>query len=80
MASLAIIVGLIFLTVILSGPTVYLLSKIKILPRIIIQFLSILIFALGLWWIMIVVTPIRWLGLIPIYFGWLANKNSRSGA
>jgi hypothetical protein len=74
MASLAIIVSIIFLFMILIGPSVLLLDKLKILPKIIIQFLSVICTVCGLWWIFTLVTPIRWLGLFPIYCAYLATK------
>lgn len=80
MASLALIVAFIFLGMIFFGPLVLLLNKINILPRIIIQLLSIICIVYGLWWILILVTPIRWLGLFPIYCGWLAIKTKDGGA
>lgn len=80
MASLALIVGLIFLVVLLSGPTIFIISKYRLLPRIIVQILAIIIIGLGLWWTTIVVTPIRLLGLLTAYLGWRAIKNSRSEA
>lgn len=78
MASLALIVGLIFLTVILSGPMVFLLSKYKILPRFIIQILSVGVIFLGLWWMFIVVTPIRFLGLFTAYLGCISFRGKHS--
>lgn len=80
MASLAVIVGLIFLIVFLSGPTIFLISKYHLLPRIIVKILAIFTICLGLWWTTIVVTPIRLIGLLTAYFGWRAIKNSRSDA
>jgi hypothetical protein len=73
-ASLAIIVSIIFLTMMLFGPLVLLLSKINILPTIIIQLLSVVCILYGFWWIITLVTPIRWLGLLPIYCAYLATK------
>lgn len=75
MASLALIVGLIFLVVLLSGPTIFFISKYHLLPRIIVQILAIATICLGLWWTTIVVTPIRLLGLLTAYLGWRAIKN-----
>jgi len=75
MASLALVVTLIFLGMVFFGPIVLLLSKINILPHILIQFLSILCVIYGLWWIITLVTPIRWLGLLPIYCAYLAIKS-----
>jgi len=80
MASLALIVGLIFLVVLLSGPTIFLISKYGLLPKTIIQILAIVTICLGLWWTTIVVTPIRLLGLLTAYLGWRAIKNSISEA
>jgi hypothetical protein len=74
MASLALLVAFIFLGMIFCGPLVLLLNRVNILPRIIIQLLSTICIIYGFWWIITLVTPIRWLGLLPIYCGWLAIK------
>lgn len=74
MASLAIIVGIIFLVVLLSGPIIYLISKYHLLPKIIIQILAIITICVGLWWTAIIVTPIRFLGLFTSYLAWKAIK------
>ncbi len=37
--------------------------------------LSVFFAIYGLWWILTLVTPIRWLGLLPIYCAYLATKS-----
>lgn len=78
MASLALLVSILLFGVLLSGPIVYCLSKIKIIPHIIIFLLSIITIMIGLWWLFIVPTPIRFIGLFSAYLGWLAIQNSRN--
>lgn len=77
MASLALYVVIIFLCVIICGPLSYFLSKINIIPDLIIDFLSCISIVIGLWWLIVIPTFIRFVGLIGIYFGWLAIQNSR---
>lgn len=77
MASLAIIVCVIFLVVLLSGPIVFILSKFTLFPKTIIQLLSMITIIVGLWWFMIMVTPVRFIGILSAYFGWRAIQNSR---
>lgn len=71
MASLALLVAQIFLGLLIIGPLVVLLSKIAVMPKFIIWLLAIFSIFYGIWWILIVVTPIRWIGLLPIYCGWI---------
>jgi hypothetical protein len=78
MASLALLVTIIFLGMLLFGPLLLLLNKLNIFPKIIIQFLSIICAIYGLWWIITLVTPIRWLGLFPIYCAYLAIKSKEA--
>lgn len=80
MASLALLVSLIFLTVIFSGPIVFILSKYSVLPKTIIQLLSLLTIILGLWWFTITIMPVNFMGLLTAYFGWRAIQNSRIDA
>jgi hypothetical protein len=77
MASLAFIVAILFLGIILCGPTLLLLNKVVKPPKVITDFLSSLCILYGIWWIFVVVTPIRWIGLIPIYCGYLTIKTKR---
>jgi hypothetical protein len=74
MASLALMVALLFLILIICGPILLILNKINIFPKAIIDFLAVLCILYGIWWIFIVVTPIRWIGLMPAYCGYLAIK------
>jgi len=78
MASLALLVAIIFLGMILVGPLLLLINKLNIFPKIIIQLLSIICAVYGLWWICTLITPIRWLGLLPIYCAYLATKSKEA--
>jgi len=65
MASLALMVAIIFLSVIFSGPTIYLIGLVA--PRFVTAFLSIPVVLLGVWWLCVVPTwPVNLLGLLPI--------------
>ena len=75
MASLALMAGLIFLTVILVGPTVYLLSWIKIIPSIIIYFLAAISILIGIWWATLPLGIIQFIALLPIVFGVISINN-----
>lgn len=77
MASLALIVGLIFLTVLLSGPLVLIISYCKFIPTIIVEIFSLLVILLGLWWIFTLTTSIGFIGLIPIVCGIKAISHRR---
>jgi hypothetical protein len=80
MASLALIVGIIFLIVVLSGPILYIIAKINILPYFIIDILAVIVLGLGLWWAFIIPTFIRFLGLLTALLGWKAMMLSRKDA
>ena len=70
MFSLAILASIIFLVVLFIGPLSYLLTKIVNLPNIIIYILAIINIAIGLWWLLLPIPNIRYIGLIDIVIGW----------
>jgi cadmium resistance protein CadD (predicted permease) len=69
MAGLAVLVSLIFLTVLFSAPALYIIYKLNIFPDFIIYTLSVLTVALGTWWFLLPIPAIRFVGLIPILIG-----------
>jgi hypothetical protein len=69
MVSLALIVSIIFLIIILLGPISYLLAIFPWVPTIVVYIVSLTAISCGLWWIVIVVTFARFIGLLPIYLG-----------
>lgn len=77
MASLALVASLVILTVLLIGPLSYLIAKIGS-PKFIIYIFSMLSIVAGLWF-MSIGLPIWYIGLFPIYCGYIsiktANKN-----
>lgn len=77
MVGLALIVGIIFLTVILSGPLVLILSYIKFIPTLVIDILSLLTILLGIWWIFTLTTSVGFFGLVPIICGSKAISGRR---
>jgi hypothetical protein len=75
MFSLAIIVSLIVLCSLLIGPIAYLSAVLK-LPNIITYLLSIVCFIVGINFCFLVI-PIWYLGLIPIFFGFISIKRTQ---
>jgi hypothetical protein len=79
-ASLAIIVSLIFLVVLLLGPTTYLLSRFNFVPQFIIWIMGIFCIVIGIWWFFVLpVNIIRFIGLLTAYLGWLAISSKEKG-
>lgn len=72
MASLALIVSLILLTIILIGPITYLFSKLSF-PKPIVYILSAFCILSGIW-LEITLPHIFYIGLIPIYFGYISIR------
>lgn len=70
MFSLAIIASFIFLVVLLIGPLSYMLYKLLSMPSWLIYCLAIINIAIGLWWLLLPIPNIRYLGLIDILVGW----------
>ena len=81
MASLALIVSLMVLVTLLIGPLAYLSARLNF-PTFITYLLSIISIINGIWFCSIAI-PIWYLGLIPIYFGYIsilrANKKETQG-
>lgn len=77
MASLALAAALVVLATIFIGPLTYILARLNF-PSVIIYIMSIFCVINGVWFAMIGL-PIWYLGLIPIYFGYIsivkANEN-----
>lgn len=69
MASLALMVMVIFFSIILSGPICLILSNIKIIPNIIVYLFSFATILAGIWFFMLPITIVRYIGLIAV---WLA--------
>jgi hypothetical protein len=70
MASLALIVSLVILSTILIGPITYFLARLG-LPSLLIYPLSAISILSGIWFANIGL-PIWYLGLVPIYFGYIS--------
>lgn len=77
MASLALLVVIIFSSVILTGPFVYFLSWTKLIHKSIIFFTSAFCFLIGVYWISLPIWPINFLGIIPVLFSIWSVKNSK---
>lgn len=75
MASLALVVSLVVLATILVGPLAYLASRLN-LPSAIIYILSSMSILTGLWF-MSIGLPLWYVGLIPIYFGYISIQRVR---
>lgn len=70
MVGLALIASLVILSTILIGPLAYLLSRLNF-PSFIVYTLSVLSIMNGIWFASIGL-PIWYLGLVPIYFGYIS--------
>lgn len=79
MASLALLASLVALSVILSGPICLLLSKIQIIPNIIVYLFSLLTIFIGVWFFLLPIAGIRWLGLVSAGLGLMAINQRREG-
>jgi len=81
MASLALAASIIVLVTIFIGPLAYLTAKLNF-PSFIVYLLSTLSILNGIWFAFIGL-PIWYVGLIPIYFGYIsiqiANKKNSAG-
>lgn len=75
MASLALVASLVVLSTVLIGPLAYLLSRLNF-PVFIVYILSILSILNGIWFCSIGL-PIWYLGLAPIYFGYISIQRVR---
>ena len=75
MASLALVASLVVLSTVLIGPLAYLLSRLNF-PVFIVYILSILSILNGIWFASIGL-PIWYMGLVPIYFGYLSIQQVR---
>lgn len=76
MASLALIASLVVLATIFIGPLAYLFSRLEV-PSAIVYVLAILAIANGAWFIFIGL-PIWYVGLIPIYFGYITISRTNN--
>ena len=69
MASLALLVSFIFLIVILLGPVSYLISLCQDIPVWIIWFLGLSNIVVGIWWFLLPLPAIRYIGLMDVWIG-----------
>lgn len=72
MESLALVVAVIFLTVLFSGPIAYIAALIKFIPQILVSFLATIAMASGFYWLFLPIGFMRLFGFIPIYFSFKA--------
>lgn len=72
MASLALMVAMMFFALLFVGPIVYGLSFVKFLPDAIIIMGSVACIAYGFYWLMLPIWPASLFGAIPLVFGFLA--------
>lgn len=75
MASLAIAASIVILVTLLIGPLAYLFARLNF-PPFIVYILSGLSIIQGLWFCSIAL-PIWYIGLIPIYFGYISIHRTR---
>jgi cytochrome c biogenesis protein CcdA len=78
MASLALAASIMFLVVLIIGPASYIISSFINLPKWIIYILAIINILIGLWWLLLPLPVIRYIGLVDIYIGWrLCDKGEK---
>ena len=75
MASLAVLVSLIVLSILLIGPVGYLLCSFKWMPDWLVWIISALSISLGIWFFLLPIPAIRCIGLIPVLCGALSIRN-----
>ena len=79
MVSLALLASLVAVSIILSGPICLLFSKIEIIPNIIVYMFSILTIFIGVWFFLLPIAGIRWIGLVSAGLGLVAINQRREG-
>jgi hypothetical protein len=77
MASLAILVTLMFLTTLFIGPICYIICSFKWMPKWIVILFSLMTAIVGFWWIMLPINLMRLLAIIPLYCAYLSLKNRK---
>lgn len=77
MFSLALLVSVIFLLVLLSGPLCFVLSGIDLVPNLIVYILSLITIFLGIWFFLLPITIVRYLGLVSVVLAGMAISNRR---
>lgn len=81
MASLAFIAGLMFLLVLVAGPLCYIISSFRWMPKFFIWIMGITTILIGVWWFLLPISMIRYIGIIDIYLGIISiQKGSRIDA
>lgn len=80
MASLAMVVALMFLVALLIGPLCYLLSMIRIIPNWMIWILGMLTMFIGAYWFILPVGIVRFVGLFDILLGFLSIRKRNTNA
>jgi hypothetical protein len=75
MASLAIIVSIIFLVVLLSGPICFVLSGFNFIPTWIVVLLSLFTIVCGFWFFLLPITGVRYIGILSVLLGAVALNN-----
>jgi len=80
MASLALLVSLMFLFVVLLGPATWLLSKSRFIPKFIIYIMGLLSILIGIYWCFLPFNLLRFFGLLTAYLGWMAIQSKDRGA
>ena len=78
MASLALVVSLMFLFVVLLGPATWLLSKSRFIPRFIIWIMGLASIFIGIYWFFLPVNVLKIFGLLTAYLGWVAIKSKET--
>ena len=75
MASLAILVSAIFLIILLSGPFCFIISGCSFVPTWLVVLLSIITIFSGLWFFVLPIPAIRYVGVLSVILGILSINN-----
>lgn len=70
MASLALLASLVFLSVLIIGPMIYILSLFAWMPDLIINILAVICIGIGVWWLLLPLPMIRYYGLVNVLIGY----------
>jgi len=77
MASLALLVTLMIFGIFLFGPFIYFICLLPFLPIFFKKLLAVISIAVGIYWIFLPVSIMRFIGLLPIFCGWKILDNCK---
>lgn len=78
MASLALMVGLIFLGILLIGPISVGISHLQFVPNAIAYLFAMFSIIAGMWWFLLPTSAVRYLGIIPVFCGYYVINHRKT--